>query len=74
MSLAHVRQMLAVFQDDYNTVSPHSGLTPAVRGRMAMLFPQRSSRCGHPGGAWHGGGGHSRPQSCVDEIEADVGA
>jgi hypothetical protein len=25
-------------------------------------------------GPWHGGGGHSRPQSCVDEIEADVGA
>ncbi len=24
-------------------------------------------------GAWHGGGGHSRPQTCVDEIDVDVG-
>jgi hypothetical protein len=25
-------------------------------------------------GPWHGGGGHSNPQACVDDIDVDVGS
>src|SRR5262249_44920143 len=40
-SLAHARQMLATFQDDYNTVRPHSGLPPAAYAKLNALRVQR---------------------------------
>src|SRR5438045_4742396 len=44
-SLAHARQMLAIFQEDYNTVRPHSGLgnlPPAIYAKLDALRTQRA--------------------------------
>ena len=44
-SLAHARQMLAIFQKDYNTVRPHSGLgnpPPAIYAKLDALRTQRA--------------------------------
>src|SRR5215469_13723134 len=44
-SLAHARQMLATFQDDYNTVRPHSGLgnlPPAAYAKLNAIRMQRA--------------------------------
>jgi putative transposase len=44
VSLAHAREVLALWQDDYNTVRPHSGvgnLTPAVYAKLSAPGMQR---------------------------------
>jgi putative transposase len=53
-SLAHARQMLAIFQDDYNTVRPHSGLGNLPPAAYAKLNAPRMQRVGAlelPGGS-----------------------
>jgi putative transposase len=45
-SLAHARQMLATFQDDYNTVRPHSGLGNLPPAAYAKLNAIRTHRAG----------------------------
>ena len=53
-SLAHARQMLAIFQDDYNTVRPHSGLGNLPPVAYAKLNAPRMQRAGAlelPGGS-----------------------
>src|SRR5438034_2454319 len=53
-SLAHARQMLAAFQDDYNTVRPHSGLGNLPPAAYAKLNAPRTQRAGAlelPGGS-----------------------
>src|SRR5437667_2327724 len=53
-SLAHARQMLAVFQDDYNTVRPHSGLgnlSPAAYAKLSAPRMQRAGALELPGGS-----------------------
>ena len=53
-SLAHARQMLAAFQDDYNTVRPHSGLgnlSPAAYARLSAPHMQRAGALELPGGS-----------------------
>src|SRR6266700_2897711 len=53
-SIAHARQMLASFQDDYNTVRPHSGLGSLPSAAYAKLNAPRTQRAGAlelPGGS-----------------------
>src|SRR6266480_5407475 len=53
-SIAHARQMLASFQDDYNTVRPHSGLGNLPPAAYAKLNAPRTQRAGAlelPGGS-----------------------
>src|SRR6202165_677391 len=53
-SLAHARQMLTMFQDDYNTVRPHSGLGNLPPAAYAKLNAPRTQRAGAlelPGGS-----------------------
>src|SRR5438093_7006263 len=53
-SLAHARQMLTSFQDDYNTVRPHSGLgnlPPAIYAKLNALRMQRAGALELPGGS-----------------------
>src|ERR1700719_4503730 len=53
-SIAHARQMLASFQDDYNTVRPHSGLGNLPPATYAKLNAPRTQRAGAlelPGGS-----------------------
>src|SRR6266480_2117364 len=54
MSLAHARQGLAMFQDDYNTVRPHSGLgnlPPAAYAKLSAPRMQRAGALELPGGS-----------------------
>jgi putative transposase len=61
-SLAHARQMLAVFQGDYNTVRPHSGLGNLTPTAYAQISASRMQRAGtlelHRGSA---------PSRCITE-------
>src|SRR5437867_9462892 len=53
-SLAHAQQRLAVFQDDYNTVRPHSGLgnlSPAAYAKLSAPRMQRAGALELPGGS-----------------------
>jgi hypothetical protein len=50
-SLAHPREVLSLWKDDYNTISPHSGLgnlSPATCAKASAPGTQRDGRCARP--------------------------
>ena len=53
-SLAHAREALSLWQDDYNTVRPHSGignLTPAAYADRSIPDTQRDGTLRYAGGS-----------------------
>ena len=48
------------------------GLPPGGEWRCFFLSEVREPRIRD--GPWHGGGSHSRPQTCVEDIDVDIGA
>ena len=50
--------------------SSSSGLPP--EGQWRCMVVERIIDARAQGGAWHTGDNHSRPQTCVDDIDAEV--